>query len=110
MKKGLVTLLILGLLLTGVTPVLAAGERVKPVLAIQQEGTVQVVLPAVNGLPDDALALVNGAYWPFVVAGVVLLNSLHSCSVKVDINSDGNPEFEGTAEYGEPRVPMPARK
>ena len=51
MRKGLAVLLVFGLLLMGVTPVLAAGERVKAAAPARQGEVVQVVVPEPDGVP-----------------------------------------------------------
>jgi len=90
-----VALLTAGLLLLGVTPVWAAGQVMDSV-ALPQEAV---------ELADQELSIVEGEGWgpALILVGLILLSSLRSCSVSVDVNSDGNPEFEGEAEYGAPR-------
>lgn len=60
MKKGLAVLLVFGLLLMGVTPVLAAGEQVKAALPAQQDEVVRVVVPEGGEVSDSELALTDG--------------------------------------------------
>ena len=60
MKKGLAVLLVFGLLLMGVTPVLAAGEQVKAAATAQQEEAVQVVVPEGQILTEKDLDGTNG--------------------------------------------------
>ena len=70
MKKGLAVLLVFGLLLMGVTPALAAGERVEEVFPQQREAIIEVVTP--NGLPlsDEDLKDAQGQ-WANVIIGAV---------------------------------------
>lgn len=95
MKKGLAVLLVLGLLLLGVSPVWAEGRVLEQTVLPQNE----------MELTDSELNRVEGQWLPLAAAvvGLILLSSLRSCSVSVDVNSDGNPEFQGEATYGTPR-------
>ncbi len=60
MKKGLAVLLVFGLLLMGVTPVLAAGGQVKAAAAAQQGEVVQVVVPKGEKLEVSLLSETKG--------------------------------------------------
>ncbi len=70
-KKGLAVLLVFGLLLMGVTPVLAAGEQVKAAAPAQQGEIVQVVVPGSPQLSDEEISDVQGQ-WTWSVAGAIL--------------------------------------
>ena len=70
MKKGLAVLLVFGLLLMGVTPVLAAGEQVKVAAPTQQDEVVQVAVPEGEALDEQQLEEASGELAPQVVATV----------------------------------------
>ena len=69
MKKGLAVLLVFGLLLMGVTPVLAAREQVKAALPVQHDEAVQVVVPEGDGIPDNELNETQGECGACVLVG-----------------------------------------
>ncbi len=60
MRKALVPFLVLGLLLLGVSPVMAAGEQVKAALPAQQDEVVQVVVPEGEPVSEQALENTSG--------------------------------------------------
>lgn len=64
MRKALVPFLVLGLILLGMSPALAAGEQVKAAPPAQQNEVVQVVVPATDqmedSLGDEELAEIEG--------------------------------------------------
>ncbi len=62
MRKALVPFLVLGLLLLGVSPVMAAAEQAKAVLPAQQDEVVQVVVPEGEQLVDKELQEVQGEW------------------------------------------------
>ena len=77
MRKALIPFLVLGLLLLGVSPAMAAGEQVKAALPAQQDEVVQVVVPGAQHLSDSDLEQIRGenpilvAFAVGVAAGVV---------------------------------------
>ena len=71
MKKGLAVLLVFGLLLMGVTPVLAAGEQVKAATPTQQDEVVRVVVPEGKPLDEYDLEETTGEIAPQVWGTVI---------------------------------------
>ena len=71
MKKGLAVLLVFGLLLMGVTPVLAAGEQVKAAATAQQGEAVQVVVPEGESLDEYELEETTGELAPQVWGTII---------------------------------------
>ncbi len=61
MRKALVPFLVLGLLLLGVSPAMAAGEQAKAALPAQQDEVVQVVVPSGEELDEVSLSQDKGA-------------------------------------------------
>lgn len=86
MKKGLAVLLVFGLLLMGVTPVLAAGEQVGAAAPAQQGEVVQVVVPEGEVLGDGYLSDEVGGNPALVVAGIVAARVAARWAVRFVVN------------------------
>jgi len=86
-KKGLAVLLVFGLLLMGVTPVLAAGEQVKAAATAQQGEAVQVVVP--EGEEVSVVVLEN----TFGDGIITFSQSLGAFLSGVDMVLDDNPSI-----------------
>ena len=95
MRKALIPFLVLGLLLLGVSPAMAAGEQAKAALPAQQHEVVQVVVPKSIELSDEEIGDVQGQ-WFWAVAGAIIggyeaYRSCSNCSVakKVAVTAFG---------------------
>ena len=85
MKKSVAVLLILGLLLLGVTPTLAAGEQLNTTVPAQEE-VVPVVLPEGEALDDGYLADEVGGNPALAVAAVVAARAAVRWAVRFTID------------------------
>ena len=86
MRKALVPFLVLGLLLLGVSPVMAAGEQVKAALPVQQDEVVQVVVPEGEALDDVYLSSEVGGNPALAVLAVVAARVAVRWAVRFAVN------------------------
>jgi len=100
MRKALIPFLVLGLLLLGVSPAMAAGEQVKAALPAQQDEVVQVVVPEGEELSTDELEKTIGEFDFFMFSSGVFnaVNGFRTASRAAAVN-DVAGVFLGMAQF-----------